>query len=739
MNPYDQSRASDAQVSDADEASARAILAQYDIHLRADEPLTPALLRVAGQLRARNLPRPGPVQHTTAGGHTFGGAAAPPPPLEVAAAWSSMEPSADEGAGDGDENGDGGSGDDAPSMGVDDLPLPPPPPEGLLVSEAGPEELLCATPEAGVETKTTDVRAGRARRASTGRVRARRGSRPGEEQADEQQADAGADDAAASAGMVECPDRERREYELPSSPPVRAPQVCGDDESEPGEACADRGSGDADDSTAEDDGSGYRPERDYTAILVAGGVLPPSIGGAEDTEAAAAGTDAADAVTKWQRGEWLCELRETRKRSGHGMGMGMGMGMGIGLGGVGAVDYLFDMTAPSVGEEWARRWTVTKRFSDFQTLDACVRALYPDGCEALPIIPRRRFSLGGFTDLTEGLGESLSVKLSVIGGGGGGNGAGAGAGAGSGPGSADGSAGHGGGPVVGSSAADKAIDERTKLLSGWSLCALSLAVPGGPLADCHEIKDFFGPEEVDSARMAAADSAAAGTPGDGDGTEPQPQRQSQRRGSIGEALSSSFSRLGSFRRSSTSTSDAEAAEADADAGAGGLAPPTVSDGTAGASSSAGGSRADGRRGSIGDRAMAALGAGMSAMRASGSGSGKHAPGVVGVASVEEWAVVGVVLRARHNTALTAECDAAVIPGTTIPAPAVATGELQAGENAGAVLEVRYSNGSGNGTDGGMHQQQQQQQEEQLRVRLEGGWASVVAKDGTQLLEPQPRI
>lgn len=135
--------------------------------------------------------------------------------------------------------------------------------------------------------------------------------------------------------------------------------------------------------------------------------------------------------------------------------------------------------------------------------------------------------------------------------------------------------------------------------------------------------------------------------------------------------------------------------------------------------------------------MAALGAGMSAMRASGSGSGKHAPGVVGVASVEEWAVVGVVLRARHNTALTAECDAAVIPGTTIPAPAVATGELQAGENAGAVLEVRYSNGSGNGTGGGMHQQQQQQ--EQLRVRLEGGWASVVAKDGTQLLEPQPRI
>ena len=107
------------------------------------------------------------------------------------------------------------------------------------------------------------------------------------------------------------------------------------------------------------------------------------------------------------------------------------------------------------------------------------------------------------------------------------------------------------------------------------------------------------------------------------------------------------------------------------------------------------------------------------------GGGQEPPpavGVVGVASVEEWAVVGVALRARHNTALTAACDAPVIPGTTIPAPAVATGELTAGESAGTVLEVGYSDGSS-----------------QLRVRLEGGWASVFAKDGTQLLEPQPRV
>ena len=121
--------------------------------------------------------------------------------------------------------------------------------------------------------------------------------------------------------------------------------------------------------------------------------------------------------------------------------------------------------------------------------------------------------------------------------------------------------------------------------------------------------------------------------------------------------------------------------------------------------------------------MAALGAGMSAIR---GGGGRPAsvpgPGIVGEAAVEEWAVVGAALRARQNTALTAECDAASIPGTTIPAPAVAIGELRAGDDAGTVLEVQYS------LDGG-----------QLRVKLEGGWASVIAKDGTQLLEPQPRI
>ena len=101
-----------------------------------------------------------------------------------------------------------------------------------------------------------------------------------------------------------------------------------------------------------------------------------------------------------------------------------------------------------------------------------------------------------------------------------------------------------------------------------------------------------------------------------------------------------------------------------------------------------------------------------------------------MASVEEWAVVGVVLRARHNTALTADCDAPCVPGTTIPAPAVATGELRAGDDAGPVLEVRYSTSSDGGGDSGRGQ---------LRVKLQGGWASVVAKDGTQLLEPQPRI
>lgn len=694
---------------DSDDRAARAILARYDIHLRADEPLTPALHRVAGQLKARNLPRPGSVEHTAAGGHTFRGSASaadddtpPPPPVQdVAAAWSSMERAE-------------GDGDDA--AGVEALPPPPPPPDALLDGQrqqaaAGPEEPVCAA-EAGVdEAKTTDVRAGRARRASTGRVPSR--GRGGSSRASQGEEGAGAAAAEAAAGegeqsdswdtpdWVECPDRERPLH----AAPVGAPAV---------------GEGDA--GGAEDElpaaAAGYCADRDYKADLVAGKVLPPSVGGAAagvDADAAAAGSgssgfaegggsEATAAMAKWQRGEWLCELRETRKRGG------------------GVIDYLFDITAPSVGEEWARRWTVTKRFADFQTLDACVRALYPEGCEPLPHIPKRRFSIGGFSEITEGLGDkmgaSLGMSMPSV-------------------------------PSFGKGPSAATIDERTKLLSGWALCALSLAHEGGPLGECEEIKEFFAPEGADSGRLhaqqqqqqaagsvpapssaaaAAGDGGAGGAPGAGaEGGE----SQSQRRGSIGDALSSGFSKLGSFRRGSSSGGDG-----DGDGDGESLPLPPIA--------SSGGDGMDGRRGSIGDRAMAALesvslpgrrgsfgealsGVSLASLRGSmkGGGGQQEAPpavGVVGVASVEEWAVLGVALRARHNTALTAACDAPVIPGTTIPAPAVATGELTAGESAGDVLEVGYS-------DGGS----------QLRVRLEGGWASVFAKDGTQLLEPQPRV
>ncbi len=655
--PQPDGREADLSGMDAEDRAARALLAQYDIHLRADEPLTPALHRVAGQLKARNLPRPSPVQHTSAGAHTYGRAA--PPPLETVAT-----PSED--------------GSDSDAIGAEPPPPPPPPPPA---ADAGPEEVCCPG-EAGVETKTTDPRANRARRASAGRVRPR--GRSGRPELGEEQAAGGdqgdADDAVESDATIQWPDRERREYSGVSSEPVGPPPI-GDDAGASGGAATD-------DSTCE-----------------SGVVPPPSIGGGQDAATARASlaggsisgpgsTDAAEAVEKWRRGEWRCELRETRKRSG------------MSLPQLGAVEYLFDMTAPSVGEEWARRWTVTKQFADFQTLDACIRALYPEGCDALPPIPKRRFSLGGFTDLSmmEGLGGTLSEKLAAVslGSVGGGNG-----------GSSDGS----GQRSHAADKADKAIQERTKLLCGWSLCALSLAVPGGALADCHEIKEFFGPDEVDDARLRQQQrqrrrgSGNASDGEDGNGGANADGDRSARRGSIGEALSASLSRLGSFRRGSGSATPGSASEEDRSDG-------SVSGGNGGRYHAA-----DGRRGSIGDRAMAALGAGMSAIRGGGGRpSSVPGPGIVGDAAVEEWAVVGVALRARHNTALTAECDAACIPGTTIPAPAVATGELRAGDDAGTVLEVQYS------LDGG-----------QLRVKLEDGWASVIAKDGTQLLEPQPRI
>ena len=368
------------------------------------------------------------------------------------------------------------------------------------------------------------------------------------------------------------------------------------------------------------------------------------------------------------------------------------------------------MTAPSVGEEWARRWTVVKSFSDFQTLDACVRALYPEACETLPLIPKRRFSLGGFTDLSmmEGLGGTLSGKIAAanltsVGGG-------------------NGSSDSSGQRLRAADKTDKAIEERSKLLCGWSLCALSLAVPGGDLSDCDQIKEFFGPDEVDEARLQQQQQQqhmrGSGHAAVGNATASTSDSGGTRRGSIGEALSASFSRLGSFRRSSSASAASEDELRD------GLLPAGAGNGGACGHQHA----ADERRGSIGDRAMAALGAGMSVLRGGGMRASSAVPGVVGVAAVEEWAVVGVALRARHNTALTAECDAPCIPGTTIPAPAVATGELQAGDDAGPVLEVRYSSNTDGGSNGG-----------QLRVKLEGGWASVIAKDGTQLLEPQPRI
>ena len=615
---------------DAEDAAARALLARYDIHLRPDEPLTPALHRVAGQLRARNLPRPVSVQHTSAGGHTYGGSSSEPPPLQIA------EPAADSSDSDAQE--------------AEQLSPPPPPPQTLLAPDGDAEELLCPG-EAGAEIKTTDVRARRARRASAGRVRPRGRSSSSREMGQEQEAgsDRGATDEAEDDEAVQWPERERRDYTRVPPAPVRPPPISADGTEDsarssvavPLPSIASRGDT-ASGSSSGDGGSG---------VLECGNAADA----AEDT---------------WRRGEWRCDLREVRKRSGMSLSMPQ----------LGAVEYLFDMTAPSVGEEWARRWTVTKRFSDFQTLDACVRALYPEGCEGLPPIPKRRFSLGGFTELSmiDGLGETLSGKLAAVG--------------------LSEKLEH----AV--DKADKAIEERTKLLCGWSHCALCLARPGGALAECHEIKDFFGPDEVDDARLQQQQrqrSVKEGGDTNADGGA------SGRRGSIGEVLSASLSRLGSFRRGSGSAPQAPASEED------------LSDGAGSAGRSRGG---DERRGSIGDRAMAALGAGMSAIR------GSRPPPVPGPA-VEEWAVVGVHLRARHNTALTAECDAPCIPGTTIPAPAVATGELRAGEDAGAVLEVRYSSsteaGGGNG--------------QQLRVRLARGWASVIAKDGTQLLEPQPRI
>ena len=579
-----------------EEREARATLARYDIHLRADEPLSPALLRVAEQLVARNAPRRGSVPHTP-----FGAA---PPPLEP-------EP-----------------GDDA-----DQLP-PPPPPEPPPEPEPEPEPEQQPAPEpeqeqagvveaSGEMPKVTDVRAVRARRPSTGRVRGRRGSRSGQEPARGADSEAvepeeSSEPDASAAALIDGAETEqlrdalRVALEQPGAPlaePGGLSAALGEQSGGPPPPSTQRRGSRTffkDWSGSAQATSAAPPPPVDTAAAVDG----PGAAAAEDSELPPPTIDGGANSSLGANG-WRGELRETRKRGG------------------GVIEYLFDMTEPAVSETWARRWTATKKFSDFQALDGCLRALYPEWCENLPLIPVRRFSIGGLTEL----GRTSAAT----------------------------------------------VEERSKLLSAWCLCALSHP----ELGESFELREFFAPESDAEYHDGGRSGQSAG-PAEEGGAEGG--EESGRRGSIGEALSASFSRL------------------------------TSGIGKGGEQESGDGQR----RGSIGDALAAGLSRLGAKVTAASSSSSSTAEGGAALPAPEDWAEVGIRLRARHNTALTAECNAPFLPGTAIPARATAVAELRAGSSA-EVLEVGR-NESG-----------------QLRVRLEEGWGSVRAKDGTLLLEPEPRM